>query len=149
MTLVLPDAVPRACAASKSTAVPPSITPGLNVRCSSPASFSRKALRIRAASKIAPGPNSCRKICDECAGVPVDAQLPVRRAAPRGDGVRRIAGAILEADRDLGALRRRDERFARLRQRTAGVFFVAGHHDGDVHVLQHAGGLERLRAPAG
>ena len=71
MTLVFPDAEPRVCAASKSTAVPPRITPGLNVRCSSPAIFSRKALRMRAASKMAPWPNSSRKICDECAGVPV------------------------------------------------------------------------------
>ena len=47
-------------------AVPPTIAPGLNVRCASPPSFSRKVLRIFAASKIAPLPIAGVKICDEC-----------------------------------------------------------------------------------
>ena len=43
---------------------------------------------------------SARKICDECAGLPVHAQRPRRRAAARDDRGASDRRAVLEADRD-------------------------------------------------
>ena len=83
----------RSCAGVELTSVPPSTTPGLNVRYCCPTSRSRNAWRMRAASNSAPAPTSSRKICDECAGVPVVRSVHDRRAAPRDDRRVRIARA--------------------------------------------------------
>ena len=113
-TFVLPDAVPAACTVSSSTAVPPTMTPGLNVRCGCAGELSRETRSECARlSKIAPAPSRARKICDECPVVPVTRQPPRRRAAPRDHRVLRIAVAVLEADRHRRAFRRRHQRFAR------------------------------------
>ena len=88
---------------------------------------------------------SGRKICDECAGLPVTVR--VQAVVPRRPmtALLRIAGAILEADRDIHALRRRDERRARHILRIAGRLLVAGHHDRHVHAVERASGLQRLQ----
>ena len=69
-----------------------------------------------------------------------DRQGPGRRPATADDGAPRIAGAVLEADGDIDAFRRLDERRARHVLRVAGRFFVAGHDDGHVHAVERSGG---------
>ena len=65
--------------------------------------------------------------------------------ATADDGAPRIAGAVLEADGDIDAFRRRDERRSRDVLRVAGRLLVAGHHDRHVHAVERAGGLQRLQ----
>ena len=91
---------------------------------------------MRAASKIAPAPRSGPKICDEWPVGPGDVEAPVRAAAPAHDGVGGIAVAVLETNRDGGALRGRDECGARGRQRASSRFLVACHHDSHVHAIE-------------
>ena len=73
-----------------------------------------------------------------------DRQRPRRRAAPSDDRGLRVAGAVLEPDRDVRALGRSDERCPRDVLRIARRLFVAGHHDGDVHAVERAGRLQRV-----
>ena len=72
------------------------------------------------------------------------AEFPARRSSPCRHRELRIAGTILESDREIDALRRRQERFPRRAQRISGVLLVARHDDDDVHALQYAGCLKRL-----
>src|SRR5258706_14976681 len=74
----------------------------------------------------------------------LDANLPPRRSPPSRHRKLRIAGTVLESDREIGPLRRRYERLPRRAQRIAGVFLVAGHDDNDVHALHDARCLKRL-----
>ena len=72
------------------------------------------------------------------------AQLPSRGAATRGDGIPRIARSVLEPDRHIGSSRGCNQRLASLAQRTTWIFLVTSHDDGEVHVLQDAGRVERF-----
>ena len=94
---------------------------------------------------MAPGPMSALEDLRGVRRRAGDAQHPAGRAAPRRDRVARIARAVLEADRGVGAARRLDERRSRRRQRLARRFLVTRHHDRDVHPLQQARGVERLQ----
>ena len=134
MTFVLPNAVPRSCTGSNSTAVPPSMTPGLNVRCASPAICSRNALRMRASFVDGAVADVVAKDLRRVRRRAGDAHLPARRPAPRGDGELRIAGTVLESDRESAPLRPRPRApRAPALSGSPGVLLVAGHDDDDVH----------------
>jgi hypothetical protein len=77
--------------------------------------------------------------------LPRDGHLPSGRSAPRRDAQLRIAGPVLESDRDVGAGRRLDEGRACGAQWIAGILLVARHEDHDVHRLQAARRMERLQ----
>ena len=90
---------------------------------------------------------SARKICDECAGVPVDAQHPPdapRRAPTAEDG---SLVAVLEADRRPPRPARLIERAPSPASGSPACFLVAVEDDRDAHAVLSAGrlqGLERL-----
>ena len=93
----------------------------------------------RAGAKVRP--EDLRRV----SGDALHGQPPAGRPAARDHGMRRIAVAVLEADRHRRALGRRDQRLARAIQRPSGVFLVAGHDDVNVHPIELAGRFERLQ----
>ena len=104
---------------SKVTAVPPTMTPGLNVSSGSCDSRSRNSCSTRAASKIAPAPDLVAEDLRRVTALARHLQRPPGGAAACDDGEARIAGAVLEADRDVGGVGQVTQRRA-ARGRAAG-----------------------------
>ena len=73
---------------------------------------------------------------------------PRRSDAPRARAAARHgrigAVACLERERDVALLRGIDQRTPRVGERLPGMLFIAGEHDGDVEIAQHARLLQRL-----
>ena len=78
-------------------------------------------------------------------GLTGDRQRPGRRPSAADDRASGIAGAILESDRHVHALRCRNQRGAGHILRIAGCLLVTGHHDRHVHAVERASGVERLQ----
>ena len=78
-------------------------------------------------------------------GLAGNRQRPGRRPSAADDRASGIAGTILESDRHIHALRRRDQRGAGHILRVAGRLLVAGHHDRHMHAVERASGVERLQ----
>ncbi len=144
MTLSLPNAEPRACGDVELGLRAADDERGIEGQVRLPRQRLAKdvedagGLEDRAVADV--GAEDLRRV----GGLPGDRQRPGRRAAAADDGRSRIAGAVLEADRDVDALRGRDERGARDILRIAGRLLVPGHHDRHVHAVERARGLERL-----
>ena len=105
-TLVLPAAVPRPASGTRPSVVPPSTSPGFTVRY------------VSWLSRIVEGGEDAPRFVDGAAAhfrsedlrrmrrMTGGAQRPARRATSRHHRRARITGAVLEADRDVGPVRR-------------------------------------------
>ena len=128
MTLLFPNALAVELSAI-SLSVPPTITPGLNVKFSIEPSSVRKSLRIRAASKIAPSPYPSRNICEECAGRPVTSRYQPIEPRRENHTCCWIAITVFKTNCNIGPLCRSNQIFSGKTQWITTFLFVASQNN--------------------